>query len=79
METPWRIEMAKYPGSLKARAAKVGKSTEDYADEVKEQDSVVGKMARLHFAHANPGMSGKAKLDEPGDNRKKRNPLYQVG
>ena len=66
-------------GSLSARASAAGMSIEAFADQHKQENSAVGKMARMYFVAQSPGTSGKAKTDEPGDNRRKRNPLYQVG
>jgi hypothetical protein len=66
-------------GSLRARAEAAGMSIEAFANQHRQENSEVGKMARMYFVAQSPGDSGKSKMDEPGDNRRKRNPLYQVG
>lgn len=66
-------------GSLAARAKKNGQTTAAFAEANKGAAGTVGKLARMYFVAQAPGMSGKASMEEPGDNRPKRNPLYQVG
>lgn len=79
IEGPRRLKMAKYPGSLPERAKAAGMSASAFAEKNKGADGALGKMARMYFVKESPGLSGKAKLDQPGDNRKKGQPLYQVG
>jgi hypothetical protein len=68
-----------YPGSLKARAAAAGVPTVQFVENHKQDEGNLGKLARLaYFAQGVHG-SGEAKNDQPGDNRVKRNPLYQTG
>ncbi len=71
--------MAKYPGSVTARATKAGMSTRDWAAKNKDAEGNVGRLARMAYMQGGVHGGGDSDNSTPGDKRNRGNPLYQIG